>query len=600
VGRVGVNVARITLDRQGLIKSDTELFVFYRIIAVTVGSHQAALIAMAKVPEHMRAEGMSHFLILQTTATSLLGNDFSHLPAGRKTSWYRQCAEVHAFCECGPPLELDGTFNEQYTHLQTDISTPPLEETADEGMGPWAGPDDRVRQIEAFVEDVQNLSVMQRDIIPHPAARVKQVRDAERRGELTSGAPASAAWRNFAYHLGSWLLRNELVLTRPLGAAQHHSHSVPGTDSTAAFIRDEDTIWNMINGGGKTMSEYIHFMGNHASGTWSPREVMHDLRIRLVTKTLSRDEPPQAWGPMEAKIINAGREAHVQNELDLERGNASNQRKIEREKHQPDLMNGRPCHPDSPPALSSEETRLCQGVETVHAPRDGRYTLEPERERNSLARHEQAARGDAPPPQTRQCPQRPSRRVVPPGPIRPRRIDPRPEPGEQDAPPLVSTRTRPPDPRLRQTRENGRNVTNLATTSSDDEDEAGNNTAVGAGPRTDTNSYPSSADDVTPTGQPWRLAEEDGYRPRPLHRDGRPARADMSSHPDRQERRERRPEPRPNIEASRAQSYARSRSRSPTRELYKTESRAPLGTRATTSPHEYQDSNRMGAVPDGY
>ena len=290
----------------------------------------------------------------------------------------------------------------------------------------------------------------------------------------------------------------------------------------------------------------------------------------------------------------------MQHAWDLERDNAINQRKIEREKYQPDLMNGGACHLDSPPALSEDETRLCQGVATVHAQWDRGYTLEPKRERNSLARHEQAALGDAPPPQTRQGPQRPTRRVGPPGPIRPHRIDPRPEPEEQDAPPLVWTRIRPPDPRLRQTRENGRNVTDLATTSSDDGNSAGNNTAAGAGPRTDATSYPSSADDVTPTGQPWRLAEEDGYRPRPLHRDGRPARADMSSHPDRQERRERRPEPRPNIEASRAQSYARSRSRSPTRELYKTESRAPLGTRATTSPHEYQDSNRMGAVPDGY
>ena len=235
---------------------------------------------------------------------------------------------------------------------------------------------------------------------------------------------------------------------------------------------------------------------------------------------------------------------------DLELSNVCNRRMWEREKHQPDLEDEGPCHPDFPPELSAEETRLCQGVETVHPPRDRLYTLAPERERNSAARHEQAARDAAPPPQPREGPRRATLRVKPPtGPLGPRHLDSRLQPGEQDAPPMASGRARPLDPRLHHTLENGRCVTDLVNMSSNDEREVGDEIkggnagqegtgrsrtspprsrrrpadeptrseyeagrsttlppgprqpAAGAGARAETvGSYPSSANDVTPTG----------------------------------------------------------------------------------------------------
>ena len=258
MGKVGVNVARIMLDREGPRVADTEVYAFYRRIALSVGSHKAALVAMAKVPEHMRVVGMSHFLILQTTVSCLRVNDFSHLPADHNTAWYRECQDVQGFCKRGPSVEPDGTFHPEFTHLQTDISAPPRDTfEAGEGEGLWTGPTDKGRQIEEFVKDMFKITFMQKDVLLSPADRVRQVRGARERGELNSSSRASASWRVYTYATASFLLENELTLTRPLGTERHHSHSVPGTGNTAKFMDDVRAIMSMTSGGGKTLGYYI-------------------------------------------------------------------------------------------------------------------------------------------------------------------------------------------------------------------------------------------------------------------------------------------------------------------------------------------------------
>jgi len=216
------------------------------------------------------------------------------------------------------------TYGEQYIHLQTDISTDPLEEDAEPGKGLWSGRDDRVRQIRIFVRDLQRLSLMEQDTLLHPVARIRQVREATRRGELRLGMPASARWRKYCYKLGAYFLRSELFLTRPLGAAPGHRHTVRGSDNTAAFVKDADAVWDLIVPGAETLAECVNFMGNHASASYSSLDVIRELRRRLELGTLSRAQPPQDWLPMAEKVISGSRGARLSHVWNLELSNTSN------------------------------------------------------------------------------------------------------------------------------------------------------------------------------------------------------------------------------------------------------------------------------------
>ena len=376
VGKVGVNAARVMLDNEGPRIADSEVYECYRKIAITVGSHEAALVAMAKVPTHMRAVGMSNFLVLQTTASCLVTNDFSHLSANHNTAWWQACKAVQDFCSGGPRVQPNGTFRPEFDHLQTDISAPPRDDfEAGEGDGLWTGPTPKGRQIEEFVDNCVRMTFAQKEILLSPAERVKQVRGASERGELNPVSRASASWRDYTLHTASYLMENELDLTRPLGTERHHSHSVPGTGNTAKFMDDVRAIMSMTSGGGKTLGYYIRCMGNHATYTWSPLETVSDLRTRLGAGGLSRDEPLHVWGPWgskEATILKLVLDTQTQHRWDVER--VDNKLRTERDKHQPVLARGGQCHPDSPPALSEGEMQLCRGIEMVHATRDAHYT----------------------------------------------------------------------------------------------------------------------------------------------------------------------------------------------------------------------------------
>ena len=109
IGKVGVMAARIILDREGPPKPDAVLLGMYRDIAAKVGSHKATFNAMTRVQVHLRVQGMSHYLILQTTTLALIDDDFANLPAEEGTSWYQQCCNLLEFCQREAPLDVDGT-----------------------------------------------------------------------------------------------------------------------------------------------------------------------------------------------------------------------------------------------------------------------------------------------------------------------------------------------------------------------------------------------------------------------------------------------------------------------------------------------------------
>ena len=366
-------------------------------------------------------------------------------------------------------------------------------------------------------------------------------------------------------------------MTRSLGAAPNHRHTVQGSGNTEAFVRDADAIWNLIFPGVETLANCLDFMGNHASSSDSPHDIMRELRRKMESGTLSRAHPPRHWLPTAKKDIFCVRGARLTLVWKMELGSESNQRMWEREGRPADLQDGGPCHPDCPPELSAEEEVLSRFLDLVYEPMDKRHARATQRERNSANRREQARQGVGSSSPRRPNPAQDLVASAAPS-LRAQLQPPRHVTYISDAPPGI---VRPSDLRLgRSLGEDGREITDLLTTASasDSESDSAARHRVG-------DEYPSSAD-VPTTERPWRPTPRGRYPPWTPSRDGRPSAAQAISRPERPSHRDVRREPRTNVEDGRTRSHEQSRSRSPTQRSYNTESRASLGAHATTSPHE--------------